>query len=320
MLGYRLAPEAEDPTSARQPSNTLSLDQISARLLMRPFDKERDQDSTIRAFHEVELFFAGAVSRDFSVFAELEAEDEDDFNVSAPTGVMGWNPIEEANIQAGWAPPFFADPFNTLADGGRRMTRSHKGPLDVRFAARERLRSSSQWVGFYGRAGERVFYNGGVSSGGDDPEGGDAKDGFGRIMVEAVPGINLGGFILDGTNETQAMPLDFRRAGFDFQLERRGFNLYGMVMNAKDDLLTGGDVSNTVGYIEGFNVFETRRIPLIVPLARVDFMDEFTNLTSNISFYVQENIKLYLEWWQNLDTPAGLRKDNRVTVQVDFAF
>jgi len=319
ILGYRLPGEVSDPTSSPQPSDTLTLDQISARFVMRPFDKNRDEGSKIRAFHEIEIFFAGAVSRDFSVFAALEGEDEDEFNVFAEHGVLGWHPTEEANVILGWASPFFADPFETFADGGQRMTRSHKGPLDQRFGARERLRSASQWIGFYGRAGGRVFYNLGVSAGGDDPEGGDAKDGFGRIMVEALPGVNLGGFILDGTNETQAVALDFRRAGFDFQIERDSLNLYGMVMHVNDDLLTGGEVSTTVGYIEGFYVFEPGRIPLLVPLVRLDFLDEFTNLTSNLSFYFNENIKTYVEWWQNLDTP-GLRKDNRVTVHVDFAF
>lgn len=320
MLGYRMPGERDDPTLNADVSEALTLDQLGVRLLMRPVDKKRDGDTKIRAFHEIEIFFAGPVSRDFSIFAEIEAEDEDDFNVFAPVGVMGWHPADEANVAIGWAPPFWSDPFNTLADGGRRMTRSHKGPLDERFDAGERLRSSSQWVGFYGYAGDRVFYNGGISSGGDDPEGGDAKDVFGRVMVETLPGLNVGGFILDGTNETQAVALDFRRAGFDVQLERNGFNVYGMLLHAKDDLLAGGDVDNTVGYVEGFYTFETESIPLIVPLVRLDFMDEFTNLTSNINFYLTENVKAYLEWWQNVDTPAGLERDNRVTVQVDFAF
>ena len=93
-------------------------------------------------------------------------------------------------------------------------------------------------------------------------------------------------------------------------------------MRANDDLLTGGDVGNTVGYVEGFYPFEPSGIPIpmLVPLVRMDFRDGFTDLTTNMNFYLQDNIKAYLEWWQNLDTPAGLRKDNRVTVQVDFAF
>ncbi|MFQ5790705.1 MAG: hypothetical protein ACE5JI_09545, partial [Acidobacteriota bacterium] len=208
-------------------------------------------------------------------------------------------------------------------DGGRRMTRGHKGPLDLRFVARERLRSQSQFIGFYGRAAERVFYLGGVSSGGDDPEGGDAKDGFGRVNVEAVPGVYLGGFVLAGTNETQEVDLDFSRAGFDFQIERRGFNVYGLVMRASDDLLTGGDGSWTVAYVEGFYVLKTEKIPMIVPLLRIDALDDFnntTNLTFNLNFYLTQNVKAYAEWWQNIDTPSGQEKNNRFTVQVDFAF
>ena len=93
-------------------------------------------------------------------------------------------------------------------------------------------------------------------------------------------------------------------------------------MHANDDRLAGGDIGNTVGYVEGFYPFEPSgiSIPMLVPLVRVDFMDEFTDLTTNFNFYVQDNVKAYLEWWQNLDAPAGVRKDNRITVQVDMAF
>jgi len=322
MRGYRLPDEADDGSIVTQVGNFLTLDRnvpLSARFVMRPFDKSRDEPAAIRSLHEVELYLAGPVARDFSAFAEIEAEDEDEFSVSVEHGTLGWHPVAEANVVMGWAPPFWADPYSTLADGGRRMTRSHKGPLDQPFAAHERLRNSSQWFGFYGRAAERVFYNTGISAGGDDPEGEDAKDAFGRIMVEAVPGVNVGGFVLGGTNETLGSALDFYRAGFDFQIEQRGLNIYGMVLRANDDLLTGGDISNTVAYIEGFYTFEPTRIPLLVPLVRVDFLDEFTNLTTDVNFYIQDNVKAYVEWWQNVDVPAGGRKDNRVTVQVDFA-
>jgi hypothetical protein len=324
--GYMVPGEKEAAAEMNKAiSDFLVLDEtfpIAARFIMRPYDKTKDNPSKIRAFHEAELMVAGRVYKDISAWLELEAEDEDDFNVFVEQGMMGFHPREEANVVLGWAPPFWADPFDTLADGGRRMTRAHKGPLDLRFSARERLRSASQHVGFYGRAAGKVFYLGGVSSGGDDPEGGDAKDGFGRANIEALRGLYVGGFILAGTNQTQDVDLDFSRAGLDFQFERGGLNVYGLVLRANDDLLDGGDQSWTVAYVEGFYTFQLKKIPMIVPLMRIDFLDDFadrTDLTFNLNFYLTYNLKAYVEWWQNIDSPAGTDKDHRITIQVDFA-
>jgi len=224
-------------------------------------------------------------------------------------------------VAFGWAPPFWADPFATLRDGGHRMTRSHKGPLDQRFTARERLRDSSQFASFYGRAGQgRVFYLAGVSSGGGDPEGGDAKDGLGKVMVEVTTGVYVGGFIHAGANAVQGMDLDFRRSGFEFQVDQGKFNLYGLVMNAKDDVRAGGNESTTVGYVETFYTLPLERIPMVVPLARIDVLKDVTDLTLQLNFYLLDNVKAYAEWWQNVESPSGVRKNNRFTVQVDLAF
>ena len=326
--GYAIPGEKEDLEAHNNViSENLVLDKsfpVSARFIMRPFDKKKDKDVKIRSFHEIEVVIAGRVWKDVAAWVEIEAEDEDGFNVFVEQGVVTWNPMPQANIGMGWAPPFWADPFDTLADGGRRMTRSHKGPLDLRFGARERLRSSSQWISFFGTAVDnRVFYLGGISAGGDDPEGGDAKDGFGRVMVKAIPGVYLGGFVLAGTNETQELPLGFSRSGFYFQIEKGGFNAYGVVMQASDDLLDGSDDSWTVGYVEGFYVIPLQKIPMIVPLVRFDFLDDFTgtnDIAAILNFYLTQNIKAYFEWWQNLSAPDGREKNNRATIQVDLAF
>jgi hypothetical protein len=295
---------------------------VTARLIMRPYDKRKDRGASIRSFHEVELMIAGRVFKSISGWLEIEAEDEEEFNVFTESGTVGFHPAEEANVVLGWAPPFWADPFDTLADGGRRMTRANKGPLDLGFTVGESLGSATQQVSFYGRASGRVFYLGGISAGGDDPEGGDAKDGLGRVMVQATPGVYVGGYVLAGTNETQEMPLDYSRAGFDFQIEQGRLNLYGTVLRASDDLLTGGDDSWTVGYVEGFYVVPMSKIPMMVPLVRIDFLDDFTdttNLTFNLNFYLTQNLKVYGEWWQNISSPSGKDNDWRFTVQVDLA-
>ena len=326
--GYRLREEVEgDEEFVQAVVDFLKLDRgfpIAARGVMRPYDKRKDRAASIRSFHEVEVYFAGRVFDNVSAFFEIEAEDEVEFNVFVESGTMTWSPLPEANLSLGWAPVFWNDPFATLADGGHRMTRSHKGPLDQRFAARERLRSSSQWLGFFGRAADnRVFYMGGVSAGGDDPEGNDAKDGYGRAMVTAVSGVYVGGYVLAGTNQTQGVDQSFHRAGFDFQIEKRGLTVYGTLMHTKDDLVAGGDETHTLGYVEGFYIFPMRAIHSIVPLLRIDLLSDVndrTDLTFNLNFYVVENIKTYFEWWQNIESPSGTDNDWRATWQIDFSF
>jgi hypothetical protein len=324
LNGYRTPDELTQPDDYNDMiDGFLSLDRsfpFGVRFVMRPFDKKRDQRAKIRSFHEIELMAAGRVGRNMSAWVEMEAEDEGDFNVFVESGVVGFHPTPQANVTMGWAPPFWADPFETLADGGRRMTRGHRGPLDQRFVARERLRSASQHISFYGRTSEeRLFYAVGMSSGGDDPEGGDARDGFARVMVKAAPGLFVGGFFLGGTNETQAMDREFQRAGVDVQVEYGNLHLQGLVLNAQDDGLTGINQGTTVGYVEGFYVIPMRAFPMIVPLVRVDALDQFTDLTLQLSVYVLDNVKVYGEWWQNVDTPTGGLKNHRFTVQVDLA-
>jgi hypothetical protein len=64
------------------------------------------------------------------------------------------------------------------------------------------------------------------------------------------------------------------------------------------------------------------KIPMMVPLVRIDFLDDFTdttNLTFNLNFYLTQNLKVYGEWWQNISSPSGKDNDWRFTVQVDLA-
>lgn len=325
MNGYKVEGELEDEELSQIISDFQNWDKqfpISAVGKLRPYDKKKNNDSKIRAFHEAEIMVAGRAYKNVSMWMEFEAEDETNFHPELEAAIGAWNLSPEANIAMGWGPVFWADPFETFADGGRRMTRSHKGPLDQRFGAGERLRSASQWVAAYGRLAQgRVYYVGGVSSGGEDAEGGDSKDLFGRLAVEATPGVYAGGFIQDGTNDAKGFPLDFTRYGFDAQIEKGNFNAYGMVMVADDQFVEGAAKSSTtVGYVEALYTIHSEAIPLIVPLVRVDFLDQYTDITANLGFYLAENWRAYAEFWSNLDTPDSKGKDNRFTIQTEFAF
>jgi hypothetical protein len=326
LNGFRLPNEIADPAPMNDMIDEyLSLDPafpITARFIMRPFDKTRGNRARVRSFHEVELIAGARVGKNVSAWFEAEAEDEDEFNLFVEQGVVGYHPAQEANVAFGWAPPFWADPFASLVDGGHRMTRSHKGPLDQAFAAGDRLRDASQFVSVHGLAGQdRVFYVGGISSGGGDPEGRDKIDGFGKVMVEVVEGIYVGGFVHGGTNEASGVDLGFRRTGVDFQVERGNLTLYGLVLDASDDRAAGGTLNTTVGYVEGFYTIPLDVVPMMVPLARIDVLSQGRkDLTLQWNVYLLDNLKAYAEWWQNIDTASGVRKNNRFTVQVDFAF
>ena len=320
MNGYRIEGELEDEELSQVVSDFQNWDKsfpISGHLKFRPFDKKENHDSKIRAFHEGEVIFAGRAYKNVSLFAEIEAEDENDFVPEFAQGVVAWNPMPEANLAMGWGPIFWADPFNTLSDV-RRLTLTHKGSFDMGFGAGERLRKASQWIGAYGRlADNRVYYLGGVTAGGHQVEGEGDKDVFGRLAFEVTPGVYAGGYVFDGTNAG----LDFTRYGFDVQIEKSGFNINGLVQVADDQSVIGGPKDSvTTGYAEVFYTFQPESMPLIVPLARVDFLDDFTDLTTALIFYPVQNIKALAEFWTNLDTPAGLDKNNRFRIQIELLF
>jgi hypothetical protein len=95
MAGFRIPGEEK----AIEDSNTvlddfLVLDKsfpLTARLVMRPYDKQKDQASTIRAFHEIELLVGGRIYKNISGWFEAEAEDEEEFNLFVEQGVVGFH-------------------------------------------------------------------------------------------------------------------------------------------------------------------------------------------------------------------------------------
>lgn len=329
IAGYKIPGETAIPEEYSDViSDFLQLDKsfpVSAVFKARPYDKKNGKRARIRAGHESEVMISGSVAKNFSAWVEFEAEDEfEDFNIKLEQLTIGWNPRRQGNLVMGYAPVFWADPYDTLADGGRRMTRNHKGPLSAKGLAGQRLRGNTQWVGGYGKAADRVFYMAGVSAGNNELEGDDAADFYARLMFDVTPGLSVGGYVLDGTNDTgSATEWDFQRYGFDAQAEFGNFKAYGMYMKLKDTPTNTpaiDEFTQNLGYVEAMYVFKPTGIPMIVPIARLDFLDDYTDLTTNLSFYLRHNIKAYAEYWANLDVPAGKSKNNRFVIQVELAF
>lgn len=311
----------------------------------RPYDHTKDGDQRLRALHEVELFIAGNAWDYGSFFVELELEDEADFEVELAHGVGGFHPFQWGNILLGKSRTLHCDPYNTL-DNGRKLTRSSRQALVNRQMLGYAVASEVQNVQICGREPflDKVFYAAAYSADVGDPEGGGGKDWSGRLVfdvlpLDAVPDVDLsvGGFVINGHQNQTTMAgtraLSFTRYGFDLQFEYVGANLLFAFVKADDDIFAGGGEKNKMWYVEGFYAFDRddlKSIGLpgaaIVPNFRVDRFEQmdgtrdFTDLTLNLSYYPWDNVRLYTEYFRNVDTPAGVDKRWRWTVQVEVAF
>ena len=112
-MGYRLK---EDLKGETKDSPYLEGFPIGAILVSRPYDKKSNGDREMHGVHEAELFIAGAVDKNISTFVELEAEDENDWNVEFGHAVLNYRQDDAINVQLSWAPLFFADPYGTIVD------------------------------------------------------------------------------------------------------------------------------------------------------------------------------------------------------------
>ncbi len=331
--GYRVNREQEASKEDHVKTDALSLYKFTYLTIRTKgflYDKKRHSEGKVRAFHEAELMFAGNVFESVSTWIEIEAEDEDNFEPKFEIGVVGFHPFEEFNVLAGYGPVFWADPYDSLADGGRRMTRAHKAMMDLAYATDQKLRESTQFITAYGRLAKRVFYDLGISTGIDDPEGEDDIDFHGRLAIDVTNDIMIGGFLLAGQksiDEVTEASLDFTRGGFDVQIQTSRFEILGALMFTKDDIdVTGLDENNHVFYVQAMYFYRKDKRPLVVPIVRIesytlnDGNDTFTDGVFNLTFYPIENVNLSVEFWTNLDTPSGIPKSNRITFLFNTVF
>jgi hypothetical protein len=302
---------------------------VAARIKGYAFDKKEGSDTKIRPLHEVEVFAAGSFWKTGSFFFEMEGEDEESFEVVL-AGEAGWHPHRAANLKAGYGSIFHPDPYNSLMDGGHRLTVSHQAPLDVGSAAKARFRSDAQYITFYGRTtgyGKKnsLFYMLGASGGNDNPEGENPKDFLARAAFDFTPDLMLGGFYFGGSRDLETETLDLSRWGVDFNLRFSDLYLLGMFMNAEEKL-TGASMNNNAAYVEALYTLRKDGRPFFVPLLRYDWTelndgsDTFSAITAQAGFYVVENAKVALEYNQELDVAPGKDTLYRVTLLLDIGF
>lgn len=322
--GYRFPESPEEAPLKQVP--------LSAVLVARPYDKRDSGERKTRALHEVEIIGGGVVSEDFSGYLEIEAEDENDFEPELGPAVLTYNYRRELNLQLSRAPIFWADPYGIL--GNRfRLTRGSVGAIDQGFGGADgggTLRTNRQNVGVYGRVSDRLFYNVNWSGDADDSEGENADTYSGLVNFDLSQIFMVGAFAISGKNQTENR--DFTRAGVQVQADIAQARIQALYVTASDDRAAGdlrgpGEDDNNAFSIQAFWTFSngTRR-PTIVPLVRYDTYETadgsgtFDEVVLNIAYYVNQNVRAYVEYWDRFDAPTPAEEDSRITIQVVAAF
>lgn len=333
--GYRFASDNEKGLN-KEVSDFLQLEKhvpISGILVSRPYDKKDSGDAKVRALHEVEIIMAGNIAKNWSGFFEIEAEDETGFEPEVGPAVLTYNVNQQFNVQAGWSPVFWADSYGILNDHFR-LTRGHVGAIDQSFGGADgdgALRTLRQNIGIYGRVADRVFYNVNWSGDAKDPEGVNGSTISGLVNVDITENIMLGAFGLSGKNENTGVgmaDLDYTRTGVQLQADVLAARIQALWVTAKDDLASGiGDEQNDALSVQAFWTFTDDSLrPTWVPLVRYDNyetndgVDDFSELTLNLSYYISQNIKAYVEYWDRFDAPTSAQEDDRLTFQIVAAF
>lgn len=335
--GYKFS-AGEEPESVI--SDFMAWDEnfpVSAIIKARPFDKKEGKDHKIRALHEFEIIIAGTVYKNVSAFFELEAEDEDDFHPKM-IGRVTWHANQAANLQLSYGSLLASDPFDTLS-GKRRLTRGRNSVIDQKFGGADnngKLRDARQTIALYGRPMDKVFYMIGYSGSPKDAEGVDAANIHGRLAVDVVDQLTVGVFGVSGKCKDSAancaIDRDFQRLGFDVQGEYENFIFHGAYMTTKDDAnaldLSGNqpEAKNSAWYAEGVYAMQKDGRPWLVPSIRLDQYEKsdgtqkYTDVTANLSYYLAQNVRIYSEWYKQVNVPTGMTKGGRFTIQAEVGF
>lgn len=331
--GFRLSRKDEPQNII---SDALKLDEsfpVSAIIVSRPYDEKSSGDRKLRAIHEVELMAGGTVAKDVSVFFELEAEDETGFEPEIGEARLGYHPFKALNFLLAWGPALVADPYDTLS-GSRRLTRGRNSVIDQRFGGADsngRLRDTRQTIQVYGRPIDKLFYAASYSGVAGDSEGVNAATFSGRLAFDVLPQLMIGAFGMTGDcpveDDDCTTERGYTRLGFDAQAEFANFRLMGAFVSAADDRdAAPGEDENIAWYLTAAYIYKKDKRPYIVPMLRVDQyeksdgVEEYTEVTANISFFPWENVRVYLEYWDQIDVPDSVTEDSRITLQIVAGF
>lgn len=330
-LGYRL------PDSSLMSFKDIAEESafpVSAVLVARPYDKKDSGDYKIRALHEVEVMIAGQIGDGWSGFVELEAEDEDTnargLEVGVSNAVLAYGYNEAVNLQLNYGPTLWADPYGFLGDSFR-LTRGHVGVIDQGYGGVDgKIRSTRQNVAVTGRPIGPLFYSVGVSGEDSDAEGVEASTLHARLAFDITRDIMVGGFVIDG--EVAEVPtvsptLEYQRIGLDAQADIGNARVQlAFVAGTDDDATATTEVDNDAVSLQAYYVMKSETgAPTWVPLIRFDTYekndgaDSYDEVTLNLTRYITQNAKAYLEYWDR-SGPTSAKDDDRLTVQLAVGF
>jgi len=312
---------------------------VTALLKARPYEKEETGKKTLRALHEAEVMIAGTMGKDYSGFAELEAEDDErgGFGFALANAAIGYHYSPTVNVQISWAPITWSDPYDVFSDA-RKLTRNRQEVIDQRFGGADnngRLRDARQNISLYGRPIENVFYSVSYSGVTGDPVAEDGDMISGRLAVDVIPGAMVGVTAISGTCEINpngfvtncAVARDFSRVAIDALVDYANWRFQGAWLQAKDDTNATPSIEeeNNAFFVQGRYMFSADGQPTWVPLVRYgtaeqnNGKDETKDITLHVSRYLTQNARAFVEY-QDIDKPKGQKDDSRITVQGEIAF
>ena len=330
-MGYRFK---EDLKGNAKEASYMEDFPLGAVIVSRPYDKKSSGERELHGVHEMELFLAGAVNKTISTFVEIEAEDEADWTLGVGHAVLNYRVNNAVNVQLGWAPLFFADPYGTIVDHFS-PTVSHyalvngeggtvDGPSAADFGGADNagsLGDQRQNVVVNGRIA-KFFYIAGISGLADSATGEKKSILSGRVAYDITDNLMVGALVVSGKSVDN---LSFTRTGLDFMGDFGGSRLQVGYITAKDDQAGGADhFSDRVLSIQGMHTFKTEKgKPTWVPVARYenytksDGNDKYADLVLGVSYYLSQNVKTMLEYKSDVNTPDGVDKENRATLQIN---
>ena len=307
---------------------------LGAVVVSRPYDKKSSGERELHGVHELELFLAGALNKNVSTFLEFEAEDENAWNVEVGHAALNYRYNDAVNVQLSWTPLFFADPYGTIVDHFSPTVAHYAlvnaeggivdGPTAADFGGADAagaIGDNRQNVSVNGRF-SKFFYIAGISGLANSPTGEKSTVLSGRLAYDITDSIMVGGLLVSGKDRDT--DLNFSRTGLDFMGDFGSSRLQVGFISAKDDVNANTSETNKVISLQGMHVFKTEKgKPTWVPVARYenytknDGNDKYADLILGVSYFLSESVKTMLEYKSDVNTPDGVNKENRATLQID---
>lgn len=323
--GYRFKEDLKGKSSS---FSELGSFPISALINSRPYDKKKSGKRKLRALQEIELFIGGAVNKNVSGFMEIEAEDDvSTFAPALANMAISYRLNDMVNFHASYAPSRWADSYGFLGNQFR-LTRNKVGFISQSFGgANGSLRARRQNFEVSGRV-DKLFYTAGMSGEADDSEGVNSSGINARIAYDVTKNIMVGAFTDSGKTSPTTPQRQYSRNGIDFQADIGGSRIQAAYVAAVDDnVATTAQLKNnaySVQYI--YHMKTATGSPTFVPVVRIDNYeksngaDKYQELTLNLTYYINENFKSFIEYWDQVNVPSSVVADNRTTLQFSVGF